>query len=173
MKKNLFSILILALLVVNIVISVIMMISVTGASRKTAALVTDIASIMNMEIEGIDTSQAPGQVSIADITPFEIPDEMTISLKKGEDGKDHYALLKTTLSLNSANEDYATYGTTEAMTAKVSLIKSIINEVVSSHTADEVNNNQAGIRQEILTRIQEMYSSEFVYDVSFSSILVQ
>lgn len=173
MKKNLLSILILALLVVNIVISVIMMISVTGASNKTAALVTDIASIMNMEIEGVDTTQAPGEVSIADITPYEIPDEMTISLKKGEDGKDHYALLKTTLSLNTQNPDYATYGTEEAMTARVSLIKSIINEVVSSHTSDEVNSNQTALRQEILAKIQEMYSSDFVYDVSFSSILVQ
>lgn len=173
MKKNLLSILILALLVVNIVMSAIVMISTTGASKKTAALVADIASIMNMEIEGVDTSQAPGEVSIADITTFEIQEEMTISLKKGEDGKDHYALLKATLSLNTQDPDYATYGTEEAMTARVSLIKSIINEVVSAHTADEVNANQTALRQEILAKIQEMYASKFVYDVSFSSILVQ
>ena len=37
MKKNLLSIIILALLVVNIVLSAIMMISVTSASKKTAA----------------------------------------------------------------------------------------------------------------------------------------
>ena len=39
MKKNLISIVILALLIVNIVLTAIMMFSVTGTSRKTAALV--------------------------------------------------------------------------------------------------------------------------------------
>ena len=46
MKKNLLSIIILALLVVNIVLSAIMMISVTSASKKTAALVSDISTII-------------------------------------------------------------------------------------------------------------------------------
>ena len=50
MKKNLLSIIILALLVVNIVLSAIMMISVTSASKKTAALVSDISTIIGLEI---------------------------------------------------------------------------------------------------------------------------
>ena len=53
MKKNLLSIIILALLVVNIVLSAIMMISVTSASKKTAALVSDISTIIGLEINGL------------------------------------------------------------------------------------------------------------------------
>ena len=44
MKKNLISVIILALLIVNIVLTAIMMFSVTGASKKTAALVDNIGT---------------------------------------------------------------------------------------------------------------------------------
>ena len=50
MKRNLLSVLILALLVVNIVLTGIMMFSVVGTSKKTSALVTDIATILQLEI---------------------------------------------------------------------------------------------------------------------------
>ena len=48
MKKNLISVIILALLIVNIVLTAIMMFSVTGASKKTAALVDDIAMVLDL-----------------------------------------------------------------------------------------------------------------------------
>ena len=48
MKKNLLSVLILALLVVNIVLTTIMMLSITKTNSKTAELVTNIATVMNL-----------------------------------------------------------------------------------------------------------------------------
>ena len=48
MKRNLLSIIILALLVVNIVLSAIMMVTVSSASKKTAALVADISTIIGL-----------------------------------------------------------------------------------------------------------------------------
>ena len=44
MKKNLMSVLILALLIVNIVLTVITMISVTSTNKKTAAVVNSSES---------------------------------------------------------------------------------------------------------------------------------
>ncbi len=55
--KNLLSIIILALLVVNIVLSAIMMISVTSASKKTAALVSDISTIGHWRLNGLPKSE--------------------------------------------------------------------------------------------------------------------
>ena len=52
MKKNLISVIILALLVVNIVLTGIMMASVLSTNKKTASLVTDVASAINLELEG-------------------------------------------------------------------------------------------------------------------------
>ena len=50
MKKNLISVIILALLIVNVVLTAIMMFSVTSASQKTAALVDNIASALDLEL---------------------------------------------------------------------------------------------------------------------------
>ena len=48
MKKNLLTVLILALLIVNLTFSVITMISITGTNKKTAALVYTIATFLNL-----------------------------------------------------------------------------------------------------------------------------
>ena len=48
MKKNLLSIVILALLIVNLVLTSIMMFSVTSTNKKTGAVVADIASILKL-----------------------------------------------------------------------------------------------------------------------------
>ena len=54
MKKNLISVVILALLVVNIVFSAITLFSVAGTNKKTAALVTDIASAIKLDLDLAD-----------------------------------------------------------------------------------------------------------------------
>ena len=48
MKKNLLTVLILALLIVNIALTAVMMISVSGTNKKTAALVETIATVMDL-----------------------------------------------------------------------------------------------------------------------------
>ena len=50
MKKNLMSVLILALLIVNIVLTVITMVSVTSTNKKTASVVNSIATVLNLEL---------------------------------------------------------------------------------------------------------------------------
>ena len=82
MKRNLLSIIILALLVVNIVLSAIMMVSVSSASKKTAKMVSDISTIVGLEINGVPKSDAAmNSVSMADTAVHNIADEMTIDRK--------------------------------------------------------------------------------------------
>ena len=168
MKKNLLSIIILALLVVNIVLSAIMMISVTSASKKTAALVADISTIIGLEIDGIETTGVAGAVSQQDTVVYTLSNtEMTIPLKAGADGKVHYAVGKVSLSINSTHEDYATYYT-EDFSSKEGLIEDIIFSVFANYTMEEASGNPAQIKTEILQKIQELYGSDFIFGVSFS-----
>lgn len=172
MKRNLLSILILALLIVNIVISVIMMLSVNSASKKTASLVADIATIINMEIDGVDkTSIGAENIALSDSAVYDIAEQMTIGLKKGEDGADHYCILKVSLSMDTTNPDYGTYK--ETIASYQGRMKDIVFSVVGSRTKEEANADQAGMKQEILTKLQEMFGSKFIYNVSFSEILIQ
>ena len=50
MKKNLLSVIILALLVVNIVLTSIMMVSVMGTMKKSSKLIDGISSALALEV---------------------------------------------------------------------------------------------------------------------------
>ncbi len=168
MKKNLLSIIILALLVVNIVLSAIMMVSVTNASKKTAALVADISTIIGLEIDGLKQTGIAGAVSQQDTVVYNLSNsEMTIPLKTGADGKTHYAVGKVSLSINSLHEDYATYYN-DTFSTKEGLIEDIIFSVFSNYTMEEAKANPDQIKAEILKRIQELFGSEFIFGVSYS-----
>lgn len=166
MKKNLISVIILALLIVNIVLTAIMMFSVTGASKKTAALVDDIATVLDLELASKEGQPA---VAMTDTETYSI-DSMTVPLRKGEgDDKDHYCIVSITLSVNIKDETYKTYGSD--FTTQQGLIKDEINAVFSQYTIDEARDNQEQIKKEILNRLQTMFDSKLIYNVSFSDIM--
>lgn len=177
MKKNLISVVILALLIVNIVLTAIMMFSVVGTSRKTAALVDNIATALNLELTagGEDGEVEKVVVPMSDIEPYTISEKMTIPLKvevneAGEE-EQHYFIANVTLSMNTKDKGYKKYG--DELESRESLIKGEITDVISRHTVDEARNNQDEIKDEILVRIQEMFESEFIFNVTFSDTMVQ
>ncbi len=169
MKKNLISVIILALLIVNIVLTAIMMFSVTGTARKTSALVDNITRALNLELTARGDAGKTA-IPMADIATYDIA-EMTIELQTDEEGKQHFFVGSITLSMNIKDKDYKTYG--EAMSEKESLIKSEITDVISKYSAEDARNNQDTIKSEILERIQTMFDSEFVFSVAFSDIMIQ
>lgn len=165
MKRNLLSVLILALLVVNIVLTSVLMFSVVGTNNKVAALVTDIGTILQLEVGGAN-GEAGEQLHIEDIEMYNIEESMTIHLKTAEDGKDHYCIVSVALSVNTKHEDYKEYGTTIANYE--SLIKSEVDQVIGNYTKEEAEANKEAIADEILTRIQDLYDSTFIVDVVFN-----
>ncbi len=173
MKKNLLTILILALLIVNLILTGIIMLSTISANKKTVALVNSIATVLNLEAGPVATDEqtAEDAVSMADTEMYDIADSMTIALKKGADGVDHYALVEVSLSMNTKDKGYKDYAATLA--TKESLIKSEIIDVIGGYTKEEVLANKSGIEKEILDRIQQMFDSQFIYDIAFRSINCQ
>ena len=165
MKRNLLSVLILALLVVNIVLTAVLMFSVVGTNNKVAALVTDIGTILQLDM-GTANGEGNEELNMADIEMYNIADSMTIHLKTAEDGKDHYCIVSVALSANTKNADYKQYGATIANYE--SLIKGEIDQVIGSYTKEEAEANKEAISDEILTRIQELYDSTFIVDVVFT-----
>lgn len=170
MKKNLLSILILALLVVNLVMTAVMMFSVTGAMKSTTALVGKIATVLDIELA---TDPGEEMVPIEDTATYTIADTMTIPLKDEGDGKDHYAMMKVTLYMNTKHEDYKKYGSPEELLAREEMIKSEIISVVRSHTMEELKSDSEGIYAEIVAKLQKMYNSRFVYRVACGDVKYQ
>jgi flagellar FliL protein len=161
------SIIILALLVVDIVLSAISMVSVSSASKKTAALVSDISTVVGLEINGLPHSEvASSTPSMADTAVFNLSDELTIPLKLGEDGKTHYAVGNVSLSMDSTHADYATYS--ETMSDREGLIKDVIFDVIGNYTMEEMQADSKTVKAELLERIQELFGSDFIFGVSFN-----
>ena len=174
MRKNMLSILILALLIVNIVLTAIMMFSVTGTAKKTSALIDDISAAINLDLKNqsaTSTSAVVVDVPIGDIQVFAIPDEMTIPLAKGADGKEHYYLVAVSLSMNTKHADFKKLS--PSVTTQVDLIKGEIISVIGSHTLEEVQESPDAIRMEILQRIQTLFDSQFIFNVTFTKGLTQ
>ncbi len=85
MKKNLLSIVILALLIVNIVLTAIMMFSVVGINKKTASVVGNIASVLQLETTKPKTEEGEEEVSLENTKVYDIEDQLIIPLKNSED----------------------------------------------------------------------------------------
>ncbi len=174
MKKNLMSVIILALVTVNLVLTGIIMFSTVSANRKTIALVDDIAAILNLELEsstGTEEAAEEATVLPENSEVYDIADSMTVALKSSNDGKDHYAMCSVSFSINTQHEDYKTYQ--PMLAAKESKIKSEIIEVVGQYTKEEAQANVHGIEEEILKKVQEMFDSDFVYEAYFRDIKFQ
>ncbi len=170
MKKNLLTVLILALLVVNIALTAVMMISVMGTNKKTADLVTNIATVMNLELTIPGEEEAKEPVSLADTEVYNLTGSMTIPLAK-EEGTDKqgYIVFDVALSINKKHKDYKKYGGDEKLAERESLIKDAINSTVSRHTESECEDFNT-LRDEILKAVQDLYGSDFVYNVAISGV---
>ncbi len=168
------SVIILALVVVNLVLTGIIMFSTVSANRKTIALVDDIAAILNLELESAKADEeAPEEQMVLpeNSEVYDIADAMTVALKSSGDGKDHFAMCSVSFSINKEHEDYKTYQ--PMLASKESKIKSEIIEVVGGYTKEEAQADVHGIEKRILEKVQAMFDSDFVYEAYFRDIKFQ
>lgn len=164
MKKNLLTVITFALVLVNLVLTVVLTISVVPEAKKANELITKVCGAIDLDLEsGSATSAA--NIPIEQIEVYNIEDKMTINLKKGEDGKDHFAIITVAISVNKEHEDYKDLNPQVA--EKEKLIKGEINNVVSQYTMEEIKNNQDAVQQEILKNLQKMFASDFIVGVGF------
>lgn len=172
MKKNLMSVLILALVVVNLALTALLLLTVLPQAKRANELVSKVASAIELELSSgqiITTNTIP----IDDIETYDIPDVMLINLQKSDvDGSDgHHAQLGVTLSLNTRNSDFEN-GKAQLST-KESLVKDAIIRVVSSYSPEQLRADQQGVQKEVLKELQGLFESNFIVGVSFPTFTVE
>ncbi len=181
MKKNLLSFIILALLIVNIVLTSIMMISMLGTNKKTADLVSDIAAVLNLEL-GVDGEEEEEvEIPMSQQEIWNLEKSMTIPLQSeavvDENGnvtgsKDHYIQFTVSFSLDTKGEGYKDYGG-ENIVNYESMVRDAITKTVSAHTIEECRTDFESIREEILVSVEELFDKEFIYKVAINEIKFQ
>lgn len=170
MKKNLITVITLALVVVNLVLTVILTITILPETKKANELITKVCSAIDLDLEsGSATSNA--NIPIDQIDVYDIDDEQTINLKSSGDGKDHFAIITVSISMDKKNKDYKDLQ--PEVENKVKLIKGEINNIVSQYTIDEIKNNQSAVQNEILKDLQKMFGSDFIVAVGFPTAQYQ
>ena len=170
MKKNLLTVLILALLLVNIILTAVLMFSISGTNKQTAKLVANIATVLNLEMNEPGESEVKEEISLKDTATFAITGSMTIPLAgDSADNKTRYIMFDVALSMNKKHADYKNYGAT--ILDWETQIKDVITSVVSRHTENECRNNLEGLKEEILDAIQELFGSDFIYKVGISEVM--
>lgn len=170
MKKNILTIIIMAIVLINTILTGLLIFTIVPSTNRTNKLVSKVASIVDLELESPDTDT----LSVMDIVKHEIDGELTINLKKGADGEANYALVSVTLSMNSKHKDYA------RLSKKVGDFESDIIEFVnlefSNYTMDEVLNNKEKVKDEVkekvLAKISDLFQSDFIINISFGNIVL-
>lgn len=167
MKKNMLAIIIAALAAINVILSAVLIFVVVPTLSKTNQIVTKVADIIDLELESPDEKQAT-QISVEDIKTYPIEGELTINLKKPEGAtKDNYVMLTVTLSMDTTSPDFKKL---EAkVPEQVNTIKEIVTNTFGQFSADEAKSNTEQIKQEILSKIEELFGSSFIINVSFGN----
>lgn len=170
MKKNLITVITLALVVMNLVLTVILTITILPETKKANELITKVCSAIDLDLEsGSATSSA--NIPIDQIDIYDIEDQQTINLKSSGDGKEHFAVITVSISMDKKNKDYKDLQ--PEVENKVELIKGEINNIVSQYTIDEIKNNQSAVQNEILKDLQKMFGSDFIVAVGFPTAQYQ
>lgn len=166
MKKNLLTILILALGILNMILTAVIVFAVVPTTMRTNALISKVASSIELELEGSKDNDE-NKIDLADIETYNIEEKMTINLKNSlNTTKSHYASVTVSLSVNKKSEDYAKLNST--ILAHENAIKEIIRDEFVNYTKEEVTTNEykEKIKSDILLKIQEHFDSDFIVGIS-------
>lgn len=178
MKKNLLSVLILALLVVNIAMNAIMMISILGTNSKTGDLVSSIATVMNLELYTPGGEVISHSVPLSQTATYSIGDRLMVQLRHSVDaeGKPTGADMVTfymSLAMDTEHKDYGNLGSSETLAGLEIEIKDAVSSVIQNYTEQECREDFESIKEEVLYAIQQLFQSDFIYRVAISDVVYQ
>ncbi|MCD7825329.1 MAG: hypothetical protein LUH14_05130 [Clostridiaceae bacterium] len=172
MKKNIFSVIITALTVINVVLTAVMFFVMLPTFQKTNNLITQVASVLNLELDADADADADENYSIKDTEPYAVTfdSQATYNLKTDADGTQHYALLNGySLNLNTKSDDYDEMK--EVIELNTAQITSAISSVIQSHTYSEATSDL--IRKEAVEEIRELLDSKVVVSIDLDGYVTQ
>jgi len=169
MKKNLITVIILALCVVNLILNVMLVFVCMPSARKTNTLITEIASVLDLELESDDGKQS---VELENMDNFNI-EAQVVNLKDDGSGDSHYVQMGLTLGLDKSSKDYETLKT--VLEGASGAVFDEARNVVQNYTYAEVTDQetQKAIKKQILDNLQKKYATQCIYNVSFSKFTTQ
>lgn len=172
MKKSMLNIITLALVLINLVLTVVLTFSLVSTNTKTNNLISKVAQIIDLDAGGVLSSNTQGSNSVAvdDIQYIDAMsgDSNSIIVSFPDGGKAHHVILKVTLGLNKKSKDYETKAT--SINNGMKLIVSQITTEALKYTYESISANKTKIEQNLLIALQDQFETETIYSVIVSEI---
>lgn len=168
MKKNLMTVIILALVFANFVLTAIMMFTVLPQTQKANELITKICEAIDLELNS-GAASGLSNLPIDQIATYNVSEGQTMTINLADD---HYALVAVSLSINKESDRYKD-ATTEILTEQESIVKNTINQVIRQYTKDEFLKNSQAVQDEICKSLQKTYGTDYIVGVNFSTLTAQ
>ena len=165
MKRNMLAIVILAVTLINLTLSAVIIFTVIPKAKRTDALIEKIVAAVELDTEsGIGKNY--GEVALADQDEYTFTDKM-INLNND---KPSLAQVSITVTLNKKHDDYKVVQPT--IESKENRIISVVGSVLKDYTAVEVSTYAEDINKDALEKIQEIFQSDCIIEVTLSVIAV-
>ncbi len=169
MKKNMLTVVILALCLINLILTGTMVFVVVPTSQRTDKLITQVASVIELELKG--------NSEVFDMTaaePYKIEEKKQMNLAPGEDDKKHYATTEyVTVYINPKSEKYKEYKEGLEGGTYNSMILDKVETVISSYSYEKAVAGREQIKEDILSELKKVFgSSDFIVDVSIGNLVV-
>ncbi len=171
MKKNLITVVILALCIINLILNALIVFTCMPSASKTNKLITEIASVLDLELEKDGDKEK--KVDLADLATYALEDKQVVNLKSDSSGEAHFVQAGVSITLDSSAKDYDTVN--EKLPTMTGSINNDVRDVLSSYTFTEINDLeiQTNAKKEILKKLQDRFGTECIYGVDFSTFTLQ
>jgi len=179
MKKSLLNVITLALVLINLILTVLLTFSLVSTTKKTDDFISKVAGIIDLDVGATTTTTTQSSSTTVSLSDLEVVDvklsdsttKITISLLD-DAGKVHQAIVSVAISLNKNSKDWTKLRAN--VDSGMPLIVSEINKVVSSYSFTSIFANKANMEQQILTYLQDtMFQSDIIYSVSLTGFVAQ
>lgn len=170
MKKSLLTIITFALVLVNLVLTAVMALTIVPEVNNVNSLIARINSAIDLDIQSGNEHSGGSSYSMDSVAPHSLTDNLTINLKKGDDGEQHFAVLGITILSNTSSDAYENY---QDLTEYDNVIAAQVNSIVSGYTLEQMQNNSQEIRDEIRASLNTMFGSDLIASVEFSTATYQ
>ena len=166
MKKNMISVLILALVFANFVLTALLMFTVMPQTKKANELIDKVCAAIDLDLNS-GAANALGNIPMDQREEYKVNGgaDITTSLAPSVDpqtgqseSKSHYAVVNVTLVLYTESEKHETY-TQEFLAGQDTSIMNSIQKTLSQYTIEEVreSSTKEEIQEIILQYIHTIY----------------
>lgn len=172
MKKSMLNVITLALVLINLILTVLLTFSLVSTNNKTNNLISKVSQIIDLDVGNV-TVPGSSASAIEDITFVDVKnnDSTDITVSYTDSGKTHYVVLNVSIGLNSKAKDYETKMTSLENSMKI--IVSQVNTEALKYSYNEVTANKTTIENNLLTYLQDLFETDMITSVTLTKMVVQ